>query len=257
MVIPRRLIRVQPARRTLPGWLAGFSLEDPRATTALTHYGAFAGALAILVIQHNPAFAGEVPGWLLIFTGISALRIMTAGKRLVASTSVLDALAMVVFLTGTGSPASPFFLLALAGAWWAGHLWQARSGLVYGLIFAAGYLASTLPVAVREQTFATVIEQVTALVVIAALSDWFHALDRNAVALSDALRAAPAGIEQLAIRERLHRALRNSDVPVDVVLTAGQVGLTAAQTELLSYLVLGLSNLEIADAAAVSEATAR
>jgi LuxR family maltose regulon positive regulatory protein len=124
-------------------------------------------------------------------------------------------------------------------------------------VFATGYLALTLPVAVRELSLASLVEQITALVAIAVLSDWFHALDRNALALSDALRSAPAGIEQLAVRERLQRALRHSDVPVDVVLTAGQVGLTAAQTELLSYLVLGLSNLEIADAAAVSEATTR
>jgi DNA-binding CsgD family transcriptional regulator len=82
-------------------------------------------------------------------------------------------------------------------------------------------------------------------------------VDRRALALNDALNAAPPGIEQLAIREGLQRALTTMQVPVDVVLTAGQVGLTAAQTELLSYLVLGLSNFEIADAAGISEATAR
>jgi DNA-binding CsgD family transcriptional regulator len=246
-----------PSRGRLPDWVEGFSLEDPRLTTALTHYGAFAASLVILVLQHNPLLAGQVPVWLVIFAGVSGLRIMTAGHRLVRSTAVFDALAMVVFLSGTGAPDSPFYLLALAGAWWAGRLWQPRSGLLYGVVFATGYIALTLPVAIRELTVATMVEQITALVAIAVLSDWFHALDSNALALSDALRLAPAGIEQLAVRERLQYALRHSDVPVDVVLTAGQVGLTAAQTELLSYLVLGLSNLEIADAAAVSEATTR
>jgi DNA-binding CsgD family transcriptional regulator len=245
------------SRGLLARWLEGFSLDDPRLTTALTHYAAFAASLVILVVQHNPLLARQVPGWLVIFLGVSGLRIMTAGHRLVRSTAVFDALAMVVFLSGTGAPSSPFYLLALAGAWWAGRLRQPRSGLLYGLVFATGYLVLTLPIAIRELSLASLVEQVTALVAIALLSDWFHALDNNAVALSDALRSAPAGIEQLAVREHLQRALRHSDVPVDVVLTAGQVGLTAAQTELLSYLVLGLSNLEIADAAAVSEATTR
>jgi DNA-binding NarL/FixJ family response regulator len=47
------------------------------------------------------------------------------------------------------------------------------------------------------------------------------------------------------------------DVPVDVVLAAGQLGLTAIQAELLAYLVLGLTNLEIAEATQVSEAAVR
>jgi DNA-binding CsgD family transcriptional regulator len=46
-------------------------------------------------------------------------------------------------------------------------------------------------------------------------------------------------------------------VPIDVLLTAGQLGLTAMQTELIAYLILGLSNQEIADALSVSEATVR
>jgi len=61
----------------------------------------------------------------------------------------------------------------------------------------------------------------------------------------------------MAIREGLRRALGNMDVPLDVLLAAGQLGLTAIQAELLSYLVLGLTNLEISDATRLSEAAVR
>jgi DNA-binding CsgD family transcriptional regulator len=47
------------------------------------------------------------------------------------------------------------------------------------------------------------------------------------------------------------------DISLDVVLAAGQLGLTAIQAELLSYLVLGLTNMEISDATRLSEAAVR
>ncbi|MDP9222350.1 MAG: LuxR C-terminal-related transcriptional regulator [Actinomycetota bacterium] len=237
--------------------LARFSLEDPRWTTALAHYAALAASLVILVVHHETLLAAEVPVWLVIFAGFSVLRVVTVGRRLATSTMLLDAIGMVVFLAGTGAPGSSFFLLAFAGVWWAAHMRQSRSGLIYGLAFAAGYVLFVVPVALRQGEIAAVFEELTAVIVIGALSDWFVGVDRRALALNDALNAAPPGIEQLAIREGLQRALTTMQVPVDVVLTAGQVGLTAAQTELLSYLVLGLSNFEIADAAGISEATAR
>jgi DNA-binding CsgD family transcriptional regulator len=237
--------------------LARFSLEDPRWTTALAHYAALAASLVILLVHHETLLADEVPVWLIIFAGFSVLRLVTVGRRLATSTMLLDAIGMVVFLAGTGAPGSPFFLLAFAGVWWAAHMRQPRSGLMYGLAFAAGYVLFVVPVALRQGEIAGVFEELTAVIAIGALSDWFVGVDRRALALNDALNAAPPGIEQLAIREGLQRALTTMQVPVDVVLTAGQVGLTAAQTELLSYLVLGLSNFEIADAAGISEATAR
>jgi DNA-binding CsgD family transcriptional regulator len=55
----------------------------------------------------------------------------------------------------------------------------------------------------------------------------------------------------------LSRAVQGGVVPIDVLLTAGQLGLTALQTELIAYLILGLSNMEIADAMNISEATVR
>jgi DNA-binding CsgD family transcriptional regulator len=234
-----------------------FSLEDPRLTTALAHYAAFAASLVIVVVHHQTLLADQVPGWLVIFAGLSVLRVATVGRRLATSTVILDAVGTVVFLTGTGAPSSPFFLLVLAGAWWAAHMRMARSGLVYGLAFGAAYVVLVVPGAIRQQEIAAVFEQLTAVIAIGGLADWFVRVDRRALALNEALHAAPQGFEQLAIREGLRRALGSTDLPIDAILAAGQVGLTAAQTELLSYLVLGLNNLEIADAADVSEATVR
>jgi LuxR family maltose regulon positive regulatory protein len=44
---------------------------------------------------------------------------------------------------------------------------------------------------------------------------------------------------------------------MDVLLAASREGLTVLQAELLAYLVLGLTNQEIADATSVGEATVR
>jgi DNA-binding CsgD family transcriptional regulator len=59
------------------------------------------------------------------------------------------------------------------------------------------------------------------------------------------------------VRLGLSRALPANDIPVQALLTAGRLGLTAGQTELLAYLMLGLTNQEIADATKVGEATVR
>jgi DNA-binding CsgD family transcriptional regulator len=79
----------------------------------------------------------------------------------------------------------------------------------------------------------------------------------RAIELSEALAKAPAGAEKLAIREGLRRALGPMEISMDVLLAASREGLTVLQAELLAYLVLGLTNQEIADATSVGEATVR
>jgi DNA-binding CsgD family transcriptional regulator len=249
---PRRF-RMPPLRDRL----AGFTLDDPRLTTALAHYAALAASLVILVTQRPAQIADQLSVWLIIAIGISVLRVGTVTRRPVITTVVLDAVAMALFLSGTGAPDSPFFLLVLAGAWWAAHAKRSRSGLAYGLAFAAAYAALVLPAGLSRQALGPVIEQVAAVIAIGGLCDWIVNVDRRVLALNEALHAAPPGTEELAIRDGLARAFGSGQVPIDVVLAAGQVGLTAAHVELLSYLVLGLSNLEIADAAGLSEATIR
>lgn len=237
--------------------LSAFSLDDPRSTTALAHYAALAASLVIVALHPPSHLADDLPVWAALVAAFSFLRIATLGRRLATSTVLLDAGGMAVFLAGTNAPGSPFYLFVLAGVWWAAHVRPPRGGLLYGVVFGIAYLLLALPVALREQTVSVVFTEVTAVIVIGGLSDWFVGLDRQVLALNEAVRSAPVGMERLAIREGLVRALGSSQVPVDVVLTAGQLGLTADQAELLSYLVLGLSNLEIADAVDASEATVR
>jgi DNA-binding NarL/FixJ family response regulator len=84
------------------------------------------------------------------------------------------------------------------------------------------------------------------------------AVDRRAMALSAAMRAGERlGESPLEVRRRLAVAAGESPLPVDTLMTAGQLGLTANQVELLSYLVLGFGNAQIADAFGRSEATVR
>jgi DNA-binding CsgD family transcriptional regulator len=248
-------------RRLRATWLnerlTAFTLEDPRTTTALAHYSALAASFAIVALHPPLQLADQLPVWAAVVAAFSFLRMATLRRRLATSTVMLDAGGMAVFLAGTDAPGSPFYLFVLAGVWWAAHVRPSRGGLLYGIGFAIAYLLLALPIALREQTVSVILTEVIAVITIGGLSDWFIGLDRQALALNEAVRSAPVGMERLAIREGLVRALGSSHVPVDVVLTAGQLGLTADQAELLSYLVLGLSNLEIADALDASEATVR
>jgi DNA-binding CsgD family transcriptional regulator len=237
--------------------LGTFTLDDPRWTTALAHYAALAASLVIVALHPPSRLTEQIPVWAAVLGGFSFLRMATLNRRLATSTIFLDAGGMAVFLAGTGAPGSPFYLFVLAGVWWAAHVHAPRGGLLYGIGFSTLYLLMVLPTAMRQETVSVIFEQITAVILIGGLSDWFNGLDRQVLALNEAMRSAPVGMERLAIREGLVRALGSVQVPVDVVLAAGQLGLTAAQAELLSYLVLGLSNLEIADAVGASEATIR
>jgi DNA-binding CsgD family transcriptional regulator len=190
-----------------------------------------------------------------IAIGLAFLRTITVGRGLVTSSLILDALATVIFLAGTGGTESPFYPLALAGAWWAAHAVQSR-GILYGVVFAAGYIGLIAPTAVRE-LLVSALYQPVAVVIVASLADQLAALDRFA---TDLARTAALGLldgRYPNIRRRLSLALPASRVPTQALLTAGQLGLTANQTELLAYLMLGLTNQEIADTANVSEATVR
>jgi DNA-binding CsgD family transcriptional regulator len=219
---------------------------------------AMAAAIVILAIQGpSPLTNGELLIALIIAMGFSVLRVLSVAKKLQVSTILLDAAGTALFLAGTGAPASPFYVLALAGVWWAAQLPRRHSGVAYALAFVAGYALLIGPDALRERALADAFEDGAVIVIVGALSDWFVRVDRRAVELSEALSASPLGRTQLAIREGLQRALGSMEMPVDVVLAAAQLGLTVVQTELLSYLVLGLTNQEISDATNVSEATVR
>ena len=243
---------------TWAGWVeAVLGRDGSRADTTLAHLVAIAASLVIVGLDGAHPLTSGLLTWMIIAVGFSGLRIATLGTRIALSTLVLDAAGMGVFVAGTGSPGSPFYLLALAGIWWAAHVATARGVALYGAAFMVVYLPLVVPGTLGTPAFGGAIEELVVLVGIAILAQRFVRIDQRALTLNDALECAPFGMEQLALREGLVRALHTMNIPVDVVLAAGQVGLTAVQAELLSYLMLGLSNFEISDAAGVSEATVR
>lgn len=232
--------------------------DDPRLRTLVAHLGALAAALTILAIQGpGPMSVGQMLTASAIGLGFSFLRVLSVTRRLAVSTLMLDAVGMVVLVMSTGAPTSPFYVLALAGVWWAAHVPRDRSGLIYGVTFAAAYALLVVPQALRDHQLVEAFEDGSVLVVMAFLSDWFVRVDRRALELNAALHAPRFGPQHMAIREGLERALGSMDIPLDVVLAAGQLGLTAIQAELLTYLVIGLTNMEISDATRLSEAAVR
>ena len=232
--------------------------DDARLRVLLAHTAAFAAALGVTVLQRIPAAtSSQMLIAFVIALGLSGLRTATARRPLALTTICLDAVGTVLLVAGTGAPGSPFGWFALAGVWWAAHLRRPRSGLIYTMVFALAYVILVVPEAVRQGELASAFERIGALMLVAFLADWFVRVDRRALELNAALQAPRFGPEHIAIRDGLQRALGHLEVPLDVVLAAGQLGLTANQAELLSYLVLGLTNLEIADAMHLSEAAVR
>jgi DNA-binding CsgD family transcriptional regulator len=233
-------------------------LDQVTIRVLVTHVAAM---LAVVVVLLAESFNEGRPDAsvleLAVFIGFAGLRIVSARRMLATSTLVLDAIGTVLFLAGTDAPSSPYFFLALAGAWWAAHVRRSRSGVVWAVAFVAAYAILVVPGAVRDQLVVHAIEDGSVVFIVALLSDWFVRVDGRAIALSEALAKAPAGAEKLAIREGLRRALGPMEISMDVLLAASREGLTVLQAELLAYLVLGLTNQEIADATSVGEATVR
>ena len=233
-------------------------LDPVTVRVLVTHVVAL---LAVVIVLLADAFNDGSPRAsaleLGVFIGFASLRIATARRSLANSTLVLDAIGTVLFLAGTDAPSSPYFFLALSGPWWAAQVPRWHSGIVWALAFAAAYGLLVVPGAIRDQLVVHALEDSSVVVIVALLSDWFVRVDARAIALSEALAKAPAGAEKLAIREGLRRALGRMEISMDLLLAASREGLTVLQAELLAYLVLGLTNQEIADATSVSEATVR
>jgi len=228
-----------------------------RVSTAVAQLVALLASLIILAIQGRFLAANpETPVWIGIALGFAFLRIITIGRGPVTTTLILDALGIVIFLGGTGGIDSPFYPLALAGGWWAALAVRDR-GLLYGITFVAGYIVLIVPLAVRELAIAAGFYQPAAIVIMTALADQVSTMNRQATELTKTAASSVLDAEQRSMRQGLSRALPASSVPIHALLTAGQLGLSAIQTELLAYLMLGLTNQEIADAAGVSEAAVR
>ncbi len=240
--------RHEPASR-----LAGATVWDIGTVDAVPQVLALAAALAIVLITPSPV-SGDSRTWLLIGAGIAGLRLASLRSDLVRSTFVLDAVGTALLIGGTGAGHSPFFGLAAAGAWWAAR--KDRRGTAFGVAFLAASIALVVPTALHNAEIPAAVYQPMVVVALGLLGDQLHPASLPSRWAFPLLQhSAEPGPD--SVRVGLSRAIRGGSVPIDVLLTAGQLGLTAMQTELIAYLILGLSNQEIADALSVSEATVR
>lgn len=197
----------------------------------------------------------EAGAWVVLALAFAGLRIATIDTNLASSTYVLDAIGVAVFIGGTGGAASPFLALALAGAWWAAA--KGGRGAVYGLAFSLAYVVLVAPHAARDGDLAAILYQPAFVLVIGVLGDRLRVAGAGPTGDHAALNSEAYELQREHVKAGLDRAVHGGPVPVDALLTAGPLGLTATQTELIPYLMLGLSNQEIADALSVSEATVR
>ena len=236
------------------------AIADPRSSgfAALVSIAAIVAALIIGSLQgpqpHDEAF----PAALAIAAALAIGRYLALRARFAAWVIGIDAILSLLVVVLTSAPHSEFHFMALAGIWWAGRLVPKRGAAMYAVAFLAPYVIVVLPEAWRQGALAEAVEDLLTVAVLALLVDWFLAVDRRAKLLSDAIRIAEAGGgSQVEVRRRLALAAGESPLPVDTLLVAGQIGLTADQIELLGYLLLGFGNHQIADAIGRSEATVR
>jgi DNA-binding CsgD family transcriptional regulator len=236
------------------------AVTDPRSSgfAATVSIAAIVAALIIGTLQgpqpHDEAF----PAALAIAAALVVGRYLALRVRTTVWVIGLDAILSLLVVALTSAPHSEFHFVALAGIWWAGHLVPRRGAALYALAFLAPYVVVVLPEAWQQGALAEAVEDLLTVAVLALLVDWFLAIDRRAKRLSDALSFAEAsGTSQIEARRRLALAAGESPLPVDTLMVAGQIGLTADQIELLGYLLLGFGNHQIADAIGRSEATVR
>ena len=267
MSLPRRIHelrrqhpRVFPtgaAGEPAPSWAA---LIDPRSSAFAAVLSVAAIAIAFLLgillgpERHDQGFPPALAlSAVLVVSRYLALRVAAGGWVV-----LLDAAACLAAVGLTSAPQSEFHFVALAGIWWAGRLVARHGAAMFAVAFLVPYAVVVLPAAWHGGTLAEAAEDVITVAVLALLVDRFMAVDRRATELSAALADGMAhGDSAIELRRRLALAAGESPLPVDSLVVAGRLGLTANQVELLGYLLLGFGNAQIADAIGRSEATVR
>ena len=211
--------------------LAGLR-DHPHASVALAHGAALLVASILLAIEplESPA-RWSTAGPALIAVGLSSLRVASASRHLAVSTLILDGIATALLVASTGAPGSPFYFLALAGIWWAARL-PGRTDFAFAVSFAIAYAVLIVPSAFQRGQLALAVEEPLTVLLIAALAYRFAVRDGGVAEAKAATLASDS-------------------------TRAGRSPLPAMQSELLAYLVMGLTNREIADRWGISERSVR
>jgi DNA-binding CsgD family transcriptional regulator len=239
-----------------------------RLEMALVQAAGVAASLLILAADGGSAVVDRVWLWVVILLGLGLLRVLTAGASLASSTLVLEPIATVLFLSGTGGPGSPFMPVALGGIWWAvrssraspsrayriirrrGRIrlrrtedveigWRRPTAVIYGISLAVAYTLLIIPPAIRDGTTGEAVKDAFTL---------------SAVWL----------VSELLVRARRDRARRvERDGPTSTPLQAPVsmnpkvAGLTSVDGRLLACLALGMTNHQIAQTIQVTSGSVR
>ena len=239
---------------------AGTPSESERRGWAVLNANlvAFGAAFVSLMLRDPDPFADPKDSITFLIGGAFVLsRWLGMHSGLRSAVIVLDAIGTVIFLSITGSPSSPFYFFALAGAWWAGHLRPPHGAVLFGVIFVAVYLVMIMPAAIAMGAATAGFEELVALIIVAGLTDFYLALDRRAVEMSRAMRKLALSPQDLTFRQHVAALLEAPELPIDAVLAGAQFGLTAIQTELLALLMVGSTNPQLAEALNISESGVR
>lgn len=256
---PRGLWNERPTWRGWQPLLASAARTFQAGRAWLPGAGALVAVGAMIVLQGDetimPLNAGS---GLLVAGAIVAARAFQARRRIIAAWLLADAAATTGLVLLTGSWFSPFYLLLIAGIWWAAHGSGRWSALLYTATFVVIYGSVALGASLASDRLQEAVEDVGLALVIAVLADLYLRIDGRAMALTDALAdIRNAGHSATLLHERLRAAVRDVVLPVDSLLAGGQMGLKAQETELLGLLMLGLTNQQLADTLHVSEATVK
>jgi DNA-binding CsgD family transcriptional regulator len=233
---------------------------DPRSSgfAAGISVAAIVAAIVIGSLQPPQASDENFSLALVIGAGLAASRYLALRYRFGAWVIALDAIFSLLAIRLTGAPHSEFGFVVVAGIWWGGRLLPSRGAAVYAASFAFPYTLLILLESWGRGLLADAAVDLLTVGVMAVLVDSFMAVDRRARFLSSVLAAAQTGASsEIEVRRRLALAAGESPLPLDTLIVAGQIGLTADQIELLGYLLLGFGNNQIADAIGRSEATVR
>lgn len=246
--------------KSLLGSDRGLTAIDPRSSgfAAGVSVAAIAAALVVGALGRPQPLNESFLVALLISASLVVTRYVALANEFGAWVIGLDAIFSLLVIRITDAPHSEFQFVVLAGIWWAGRLLPRSGSAVYAASFAVPYVILILLESWGRGALADATADLLTIGVLALLVDWFMAVDRRARVLSDALVAAQANAtSDIDVRRRLALAASESPLPVDTLIVAGQVGLTADQVELLAYLLLGFGNTQIAEAIGRSEATVR
>lgn len=158
-----------------------------------------------------------------------------------------------------GAPDSPLLPLAASAAWEAGRRSPRALGQ-FGALFTLAYVGAGI--AFRYQPGLTrpeVVMEVSKSLGLVWLGGFIGLVVERAThrggANLEALERPFVSREET--RARIAHALRHEPLPVDSLIAGAHLGLEVRETEMLGFLVMGLTNQEIADALSISEATVK